>query len=209
MVGKIRVKLILGSTRQGRFGEKPANWLYNEIKRDWSDSIDIELLDLRDYQMPFFDDPIPPSQHKGEYKNQAVGKWAEKIRESDAFIIVTPEYNHGYPGALKNAMDWIYKEWNNKPVGFVSYGSALGARAIEQMRSVAVALQMAPIRNALHIPSDVYANASAASDQAAVASAFGPIRKGPMGDRVAGFMDQLLWWAMALKSAREGSSQAN
>jgi len=110
------------------------------------------VLDLRDYDMPFFNEPVSPSFKKEPYKNEAVARFTKKIEEGDAFVMVTPEYNHGTSGVLKNALDWIYPEWNNKPVAFVSYGSGGGARAIEQLRMNAVELQMAPIRAAVHIP---------------------------------------------------------
>ena len=203
MVAKIKIKIILGSTRQGRFGDKPASWLYEELKKD--ESIDVELLDLRDYNMPYFNDSGYPSMHKGPYADPIVQRWSEKIDEADAFAIVAPEYNHGYPAVLKNAFDVIYREWNNKPVGFVSYGSAMGARVIEQLREVAIELQMAPIRNAIHIPFEVYMNA-AGKNPPLDPSIFDPIRKSPMGDRLSGFKDQLLWWARALKAAREAKS---
>src|SRR3989338_10334075 len=112
---KIKIKIIMGSTRQNRFSEKPANWIFEEAKK--LESVDADLLDLRDYVMPFFDDPMSPSMAKGNYSNKVVKKWAEKINDGDAFIIVTPEYNNGYPAVLKNALDVIYPEWNRKAVG--------------------------------------------------------------------------------------------
>lgn len=196
----IKIKVIVGSTRQNRFSEKPAQWIFEEIKK--LDGIEAELLDLRDYPMPFFDDPMSPSMAGGKYSNETVKKWAEKISDGDGFIIVAPEYNHGYPAVLKNAMDVIYPEWNRKPVGFVSYGSALGARSVEQLRQVAVELQMAPIRHAVHIPVDIFF-AGLMEKGPAGPEIFEPIRKGPMGDPVERFFSDLLWWARALKTARE------
>ena len=147
----LKIKIILGSTRQQRFSDKPGNWIYKEAKK--KNGIDAEILDLRDYQLPFFNEPMSPGMIKdGVYPNEIARKWADKIREADAFIIVTPEYNHGISGVLKNALDYIYAEWNNKPVGFVAYGGVGGARAVEHLRGVAIELQMAPIRNAIHIP---------------------------------------------------------
>src|SRR5271156_2825888 len=125
MSEKINVKVIIGSTRQGRFGDKPANYVYEELKK--MDGVEAELLDLRDYPMPYFDDKTSPSQNKdGKYANPVVQKWSDKIREADAYIIVSPEYNHGYPAVLKNALDELFHEWAKKPVGFVSYGSVIG-----------------------------------------------------------------------------------
>ncbi len=118
----LNMKVIAGSTREGRFSDKAAAWIAEEIKKQ--EGVAVEVLDLRDYPLPFYTDPISPAMVKdGAYSNEMVRKWATKIREADAFIIVTPEYNHGTSGVLKNALDWVYQEWNNKPVAFVSYGS--------------------------------------------------------------------------------------
>lgn len=196
----IKVKVIMGSTRQNRFSEKPARWIFEEAKK--LEGVEIELLDLRDYPMPFFESPVSPSMAQGKYENETVQKWSEKINDGDAFIIVTPEYNHGYPAVLKNALDVIYPEWNRKPVGFVSYGSAVGARSVEQLRQVAVELQMAPIRHTVHIPVDIFFSAIMGKGPQGP-EMFEPIRKGQMGDVVEKFFDNLLWWARALKAARQ------
>lgn len=200
VINPIKIKVIVGSTRYNRFSEKPAQWILEETKK--LDGVAAELLDLRDYQMPFLESATPPSMAQGKYENEAVQKWAEKINDGDAFIIVSPEYNHGYSAVLKNALDVIYPEWNRKPVGFVSYGSALGARVVEQLRQVAVELQMAPIRNAVHIPVDIFFAAMMGKGPQGL-EMFDPIRKGPMGDQVEKFFDDLLWWARALKAARD------
>lgn len=190
------IKVIMGSTRQNRFSEKPAHWIFDELKK--REDVNAELLDLRDYPMPFYDDARSPSMIKdGSYSDEAVKKWAAKIREADGFIIVTPEYNHGYSAVLKNALDSVYYEWNNKAVGFVSWGSAMGARSVEQLRQVAVELQMASIRNAIHMPWDFVAKLGPEKT---------PVNAemfGAMNDKVPGFLDQLLWWVKALKAARE------
>ena len=199
----LRIKIIIGSTRQNRFSEKPAQWILEEAEK--LEDVSVELLDLRDYPMPLFDDPMSPSMAKGQYSNEIVKKWAEKINDGDAFIIVSPEYNHGYSAVLKNALDVIYPEWNRKPVGFVGYGSALGARAVEQLRQVAVELQMAPIRNAIHIPNDIFFPAMMGKGSSDPNEMFAPIRKSPMGDPVEKFFNDLLWWAKALKAARTAS----
>lgn len=103
-----------------------------------------ELVDLRDYPLPHLDEPLPPSM--GQYQNEHTKAWAEKIASFDGFVIVTPEYNHSTSGVLKNAIDYLYNEWNNKAVGFVSYGAVGGARAAEHLRLVAAELQMADVR---------------------------------------------------------------
>ncbi|MEM3060774.1 MAG: NAD(P)H-dependent oxidoreductase [Candidatus Anstonellales archaeon] len=198
----IKIKVIIGSTRQNRFSEKPAQWIFEEIKK--LKDVEAELLDLRDYPMPFFNEAISPSMAKRQYPNEVVKEWSEKINDGDAFIIVTPEYNHGYPAVLKNAMDVIYMEWNRKPVGFVSYGSALGARAVEQLRQVAIELQMVPIRNSIHIPVDIFfATMMGKGPQGS--EMFEQMRKSPMGDPVERFLNELLWWGRVLKIARTES----
>jgi NAD(P)H-dependent FMN reductase len=99
---------------------------------------------------------MSPGMLKGNYSNALAKKWAAKIGEADGYIMLTPEYNHGYTAVLKNALDWVFAEWHGKPVGFVSYGNAGGARSIEQLRHVVIELYMHPIRNAIHIPVEVY-----------------------------------------------------
>lgn len=196
----IKIKVILGSTRESRFSEKPAEWIYEESKK--LDGVEVEMLDLRDYAIPFFESPMPPSMAGGQYNNEVVQKWAAKINEADAYIIVTAEYNHGYPAVLKNAMDVLYPEWNRKPVGFVSYGSAMGARAVEQLRQVAVELQMAPIRHSVHIPVDIFMTALMGGGPEG-SELFKPIQEGQGKDPVQTFLDDLMWWAQALKKARK------
>ena len=160
-----------------------------------------ELLDLRDYPMPFFDEPMGPAMLKENYSHESVKKWAAKIKESDAFIVVTPEYNHGYPAVLKNAIDSIFPEWNNKPVGFLSYGNAGGARSIEQLRQVAIELRMVPIRSALHLPIEVYL--AVMNEKIPVSpDFFKPMREGIMGDRVESFFNELIAMARQLHDTR-------
>lgn len=199
----IKIKIIIGSTRQGRFSEKPAHWILEEIKKD--KNVEAELLDLRDYPMPFFDEAMSPAMANGQYSNEVIKKWAEKIDDGDAFIIIAPEYNHGYTAVLKNALDVIYPEWSRKPVGFIGYGGAMGARSIEQLRQVVIELQMAPIRNAIHISNDIFFPAMMGKGPTGP-EMFEPMRKGAMGDPVEKFFNDLLWWAKALKVAREEKS---
>jgi NAD(P)H-dependent FMN reductase len=138
----IRIGIILGSTRPNRNGEQVARWVYDNASLR-SDA-EFELVDLRDYPLPHLDEPLPPSL--GQYQNDHTRQWADKIASFDGFVIVTPEYNHSTSGVLKNAIDYLYAEWNNKAVGFVSYGSVGGARAAEHLRLVAGELQMADVR---------------------------------------------------------------
>ena len=190
---KINLKIIIGSTRQNRFSEYPAQWLYEQAKK--LVDTEVELLDLRDYPLPFFNEPLSPAMAKGDHANEIATRWAEKIAEADGYIIVTPEYNHGYPAVLKNALDYIYNEWNNKPIGFMSYGGAEGARAVEQLRQIAIELQMAPIRNAIHIPNFWL-----------LFDAAGQVKPGAFAsltENAEKLFNQLSWWAKALKTARE------
>jgi NAD(P)H-dependent FMN reductase len=137
-----RIGIILGSTRPNRNGEQVAKWVYDIASRR-SDA-EFELVDLRDYPLPHLDEPLPPSM--GQYQNEHTKAWADKIASFDGFIMVTPEYNHSTSGVLKNAIDYLYAEWNNKAVGFVSYGGVGGARAVEHLRLVVGELQMADVR---------------------------------------------------------------
>src|SRR3989344_803433 len=158
-MGKLKIKVIIGTTRKGRFSEKPAQWVFEEIQK--RDDIEAELLDLRDYPLPFFEESESPNYKKAPYSNPMVVAWTAKIAEADGFIIVTGEYNHGYPGVLKNALDYVSAaEWGGKPVGFVSYGSALGNRAIVALRVVSIELGLSPVRYSVNIPGDIQAAAS-------------------------------------------------
>src|SRR5437660_5044943 len=138
----IRIAVIIGSTRPGRNGEAVAKWVY-EIAQKRSDA-EFELVDIKDFNLPLLDEPVPPSL--GQYTKEHTKVWAAKIDSFDAYVFVTPEYNHGISGALKNAIDFLYKEWNNKAAGFVGYGGALGVRAVEHLRLVMGELQVADVR---------------------------------------------------------------
>jgi NAD(P)H-dependent FMN reductase len=141
----LKVAVILGSTRPGRNGEAVARWVYDMAKkRGDNNNVDFEYIDIKDFNLPLLDEPVPPSQ--GQYSKVHTKAWSVKINSFDAFIFVTPEYNHGIPGTLKNAIDFLYREWNNKAAGFVSYGSAGGLRSVEQLRLVMAELQIADVR---------------------------------------------------------------
>lgn len=189
----LNIKVIAGSTREGRFSDKAALWIAEEIKKQ--EGVAVEVLDLRDYDMPFFNEPASPSYKQEPYKNEAVARFTKKIEEGDAFVIVTPEYNHGTSGVLKNALDWVYQEWNNKPIAFVSYGSVGGARAIEQLRLNVIELQMAPIRSSVHIPGEQYFPVVFGKTKASELFAL-------QAEKAETMITQLLWWTHALKNAR-------
>jgi NAD(P)H-dependent FMN reductase len=137
-----RIGIILGSTRPNRNGDQVARWVFDIASR--RADAEFELVDLRDYPLPHLDEPMPPSL--AQYVHDHTKEWAQKIASFDGFVMVTPEYNHGTSGVLKNAIDYLYAEWNNKAVGFVSYGTVGGARAAEHLRLVAGELQMADVR---------------------------------------------------------------
>ena len=139
----IKIAIILGSTRPGRNGEAVAKWAH-EVAKKRSDA-EFELVDVKDFNLPLLDEPLPPMM--GQYSKPHTRAWAAKIASFDAYVFVTPEYNHGIPGALKNAIDFLFAEWNNKAAGFVSYGGASGARAVEQLRLVLAEVRMATVRN--------------------------------------------------------------
>jgi NAD(P)H-dependent FMN reductase len=197
----LKILIIIGSTRQNRFSEKAASWIFHEAKQ--IPDIEAEMLDLRDYPMPFYDEPVSPSMFaktNHQYTNEVINKWLQKIDEADGYIMVTPEYNHGYPAVLKNAIDFGYKEWHKKPVGFVSYGSALGARVIEQLRQVVIELHMVPIRNSIHIPPAIVMSVKSA-DNPNTLELFNPIKDGPI-HKVEVFFADLVWATKMLKNAR-------
>ena len=133
----ITISVIVGSTRQGRFSEKPAQWILQHLQK--RDGIEARLLDLRDFPMPFFDQAVSPATPgRAPYEHEVVKRWTAAIAASDGFVFVTPEYNYGSSAVLKNAIDWVYPEWNRKAAAFVSYGSAMGARSVQQLRETAM-----------------------------------------------------------------------
>jgi NAD(P)H-dependent FMN reductase len=143
----LKIGIILGSTRPGRLGEQVAKWVY-EYALQRKDA-EYELIDIKDYNLPLLDEPIPPSM--GKYSKEHTIKWSKKIESFDAFVFVTGEYNHSVPGTLKNAIDFLYREWNNKAAGFVSYGSAGGVRSVEHLRGIMAELQIADVRGTVFL----------------------------------------------------------
>jgi NAD(P)H-dependent FMN reductase len=138
----IRIAIVTGSTRPGRNNEAVAHWVYEITKQ--RDDAEFELVDIAAFNLPLLNEPAPPSL--GQYSHDHSKTWGKKIGSFDAYVFVTPEYNHGIPAALKNAIDYLFREWNNKAAGFVSYGSAGGARAVEQLRLVMAELMVADVR---------------------------------------------------------------
>lgn len=188
-----KIKIILASTRQGRQGEKIGKWVSDSLRGD--SRAEWQLLDLRDYKLPYYDEAASPRMLAGKYTDPQILAWLEQIAAADGFIIITPEYNHGYPAVLKSALDFPYYEWNRKPVAFVSYGGpAGGARAVEQLRQVVIELQMAPIGEAIAIP--FFRQAFEEN---------GRPRETSYDQRLKTMTDQLLWWTEALRSARRNT----
>jgi NAD(P)H-dependent FMN reductase len=192
----IKIGVILGSIREIRRGGRVAKWLMPQLEK--IGGADYELLDLRDYPLPFYSESDSPEGLARNYTDDVARQWSAKVDAKDGFIIVTSEYNHGIPGVLKNALDWLYPEWNKKPVGFVSYASGAigGARGIEQLRQNVIELQMAPMRAALHI-----------SNVLDVLDEEGNLLKGHSNEKLAVTVEELLWWAKALKNARNNKSE--
>ena len=188
-----KLQVIIGSTRQGRFSEKSARWISDLAAQ--RAGIQTELVDLRDYPLPFFDEVMSLEYSKGQCANPLVQKWGAKVAEADAYIFTAAEYNHACTAVLKNALDYAYFEWGNKPVSFVGHGGVGGARAVEQLRLIAVELQMAPIRYAVHIGLEPFVQIAR---KGADFSSFEHLMQS--ADKM---LNQLTWWAKALKAARE------
>lgn len=190
---KPRIGVIIGSTRATRFADKPANWFMDKVA-DHAE-LDFDLIDLRDHDLPFFDEPasnlwMPSSDPK------AVA-WQEKLAGYDGFVFIVAEYNHSITGALKNALDQAYKEWNRKPMGYVGYGGVGAARAIEHLRLIGVELQMVPVRNAVHIGGGDFFKVSPLG-------ANGPMSEieGNLEGALKGMLDELTWWTKAVVAAK-------
>ena len=150
-MNKPKILVILGSIREGRAGEGVAKWFMEAVRS--IDSAELEFVDLKDWPMPMFADAQSPSMRTGPHPNPMVQKWLDKVAGADGYIIITPEYNHSFSSVLKNALDYPYKEWNEKPIGFVGYGGfAGGARAVEHLRQVAGELRMYAVRDQVLIP---------------------------------------------------------
>ncbi|RRJ86433.1 NADPH-dependent oxidoreductase [Gulosibacter macacae] len=142
----LKIGIIIGSTRPGRLGTQVADWVKNEAAK--RDGVEYELVDIADYNLPLLDESLPAAY--GQYEHEHTKKWAAKIAEFDGYIFVTPEYNHSTSGALKNAIDFVGAEWNNKALGLVGYGSLGASRAIEHLRGIAAEIQLADVRQTVH-----------------------------------------------------------
>ena len=188
----LKVGMIVGSTRPNRFADTVAPWLLEgaSARRDMR----LTMLDLRDFPLPFLNEPAPPSYTGGIYTEPEAEAWRKRVGEFDAFVATVAEYNHGPTSVLKNAFDSAYLEWQRKPIAFVGYGGVGAARAIETLRGVVIELQMAPIRQEINIGREPYLgivrDARSLNDYDYLVQSRGAL------------FDDLAWWGEALKAAR-------
>lgn len=189
----LNIALIVGSTRPNRLADKIVPWVV--AGAEGRDDLSLDVLDLRDANLPLFNEPASPLVTGGSYTEPAAEAWRHKIGEYDGYLATVAEYNHGPTGALKNAFDSAYYEWVRKPVGFIGYGGVGGARAIEVMRGVAIELQMAPLKHEVNIAGEAFlgllVHGKEMSDY--------PF----LDDSRDAVFDNLAWWAKALKAARD------
>ncbi|MER8368258.1 NAD(P)H-dependent oxidoreductase [Mesorhizobium sp. M0991] len=196
-MSKPKIAVIIGSTRAARFADVPTQWIA-KIAKSHAD-IDVEVVDLRDFPLPFFDEVASsawvPSQ------NEVAQRWQKKVAGFDGFIFTAAEYNHGPTAVLKNAIDYAANEWNKKPAGFVGYGSVGGARAVEQLRLHAVELQMAPVKSAVHI---AWADFLAVKQGDKKLDEFEHLNQAATA-----LVNDIAWWARVLKTARQADAVAD
>jgi NAD(P)H-dependent FMN reductase len=183
-----KIAIITGSTRPNRNGEAVAKWVYELAQKQ--ENAEYELVDIKDYDLPLLDEPIPPSQ--GKYSQPHTLRWSAKIDTFDGFVFVVPEYNHSISGALKNALDFLYKEWNNKAAGFVSYGSMGGARAVEHLRCVMGELKVADVHaQVMFTFKDDFEN-------------YSEFKPNPVHEKeLITLLDQVIAWSDAMKTIRK------
>ncbi|GGE06128.1 FMN reductase [Aureimonas endophytica] len=197
MANKPRIALIIGSTRPTRFADTPAQWMLKQARA--REDMDVEVVDLRDHPMPFFDEAASnlwaPSQ------NAEAVRWQQRIAQFDGYIFVVAEYNHSITGVLKNALDQAYKEWNRKPFTAIGYGGTGAARALEHLRGIAIELQMVSTKSAVHI---------GGGDFMAIHPNFGkqPIEtiEANLLASATAALDELVWWAKATMTARAAAA---
>lgn len=188
----LNLALIIGSTRPQRFADVPAQWIAAGAAERSDFTLDI--LDLRDQNLPLFEEPVAPAWTQGVYSNPLAEEWRHKVGNYDGYLITAAEYNHGPTAVLKNALDSATFEWRRKPVGFIGYGGVGGARAIEQLRGVAVELHMAPIKAEVNVGMEPF---------------LGILQQGKTLDDYPHLIaarttlfDEIVWWGNALKAAR-------
>lgn len=147
----MKIMVMNGSVREGRRADKVQAWVASVLGQN--PELELDVVDLKEVDLPFFNEAVTPDMAKGQFKNPKGTAWAQRVAAADAFVIITPEYNHGPSAVLKNAIDWVYDGWLNKVVGFVSYGGLVGgARAVEQLKQNALHVKLYPISSNVHIP---------------------------------------------------------
>jgi NAD(P)H-dependent FMN reductase len=193
-----QIAIILASTRANRFADVPLNWLLGRTTTRSDFTFDV--IDLREYELPYYDLAVPPAMAPREYSSNAHRALGEKLDAADGFLIVANEYNHGYSAVLKNAIDHYFVEWNRKPVSFLGYGNAGGARAIEQLRQVADELDMASVRPTVNVVGKYLMDIRGGANPDEVFE--------PLIPRLDALLADLHWWATALKLARDADKEA-
>jgi NAD(P)H-dependent FMN reductase len=186
----LKVGIIVGSTRPGRKAAAVAKWAHDLLKS--RKDAEFEIVDIEDYKLPLLDEPVPPSM--GQYSKAHTKTWASRIASLDAFIFVTPEYNHSTSAALKNAIDFLFREWNNKAAGFIGYGSAGGVRAVEHLRLVMGEIKVADVR------AQVMLSLFTDFENFTI---FKPLEQHDKTVHVVA--DEVIAWGTALKGMREGA----
>jgi NAD(P)H-dependent FMN reductase len=195
-----KIALIIGSTRQARWADKPAQWALEKMQA--RNDIEVELVDLRDFDLPFFDEVASNMWMPSQDPNAL--RWQRKIAEFDGYVFLVAEYNRSITGALKNALDQDYVGWNRKPMGAIGYGGVGAARAIEHLRLIAVEAQMVPVRAGVHIGGSDFFRVSAYNPNPEPMEALDGVLAGPVKD----MLDQVSWYAGVLKPAREAVQKA-
>ena len=190
-----RIAIVVGSTRPGRRADLVAQWVHNHASQ--RDDAKFEIVDLADYDLPLFDEPVPPFYGPDNYIHQHTKAWSAKISAFDGYVFVTPEYNESTSAALKNGLDFLYAEWNNKAAGFVSYGSEGGVRAVAQLRNITGKLKMASVQStvALTLHSDFDDMNQVLEDRY-------------QENALAALLDELVAWTAAIKTIREPAAVA-
>ncbi len=189
---KTKLLVIVGTTRQGRTGRIVADWYMTQAKNAAPADVELELFDIAELNLPVFDEPVPPLMHQ---YNDVQNKIADKVDAADGFVFITGEYNHSIPGSLKNFIDYINAEWNHKAAAYVAYGSSGGVRAIEHLIPVMAELRVASVANS--------------SENVTITSPWeafddnGTPKEGYVHGDIAKQVESLVWWAKALKAARQ------
>ena len=184
-----RITVIVASTRTNRFADSPLAWLLPRLK-----DFEVDVIDVRDVDLPYYDLPIPPAMAYRDYETEAERRLGERLDTADGFLVVTHEFNHGYSAPLKNMLDHFFIELSHKPIGFIGYGNAGGSRAIEQLRQVVIELDMVPIRNSVNIMGPQY---FAIRNGVDVDEAFEPLETA-----LERTLESLSWWVDATTAAR-------